>query len=196
MPPWLVILIGYFLGSLPTAYLAGRILKGKDIRDMGDENAGAANVYRELGAKAGVLVFIIDAVKGAAVIIIAQAANMSQVVVMLTGVAAIIGHNWPVFLGFRGGRGESTTIGILFVLAPIPMLILSIPALLILLFRKSVIIASAVLFAPLWLVGWWTGAPAPLIIYSIALPCLVGFTHFLRTRPGVYHRREISPPTN
>ena len=183
MPPWLIILIGYLLGAVPTAYLTGRILRGRDIRQMGDENAGAANAYRELGPRAGVIVGVIDAAKGATVILIAQAANMSQVVVMFAGAAAVIGHNWPVFLGFRGGRGESTTIGTLLVLVPLPMLILAIPALLVLVIRKNVILASAVLFAPLSLVGWWVSTPVPLIIYSIALPCLVGFTHFLRTRP-------------
>jgi glycerol-3-phosphate acyltransferase PlsY len=196
MPPWLVIIIGYILGSLPTAYIAGRILKGKDIRKIGDENAGAANAYRELGPRAGILVFIADAAKGAAVILIAQAAHMTQVVVMLAGVAAVVGHNWPVFLGFRGGRGESTTIGVLLVLVTLPMLVLAIPALLVLVIRKKVILASAVLFAPLSLVGWWFGTSVPLIIYSIALPCLVGFTHFLRTRPGAFRRREITPPSD
>ena len=180
---WLMVIIGYLLGSIPTAYITGRVLKSGDIRRMGDENAGAANVYRELGAKAGIFVFIIDVAKGAAVILIAQAAHMSQVTVMLAGLAAVAGHNWPVFLGFRGGRGESTTIGILLVLVPVPMLILAIPSLLVLCIRKNVILASAVLFAPLSLVGWWTGAPVPLILYSIALPCLVGITHYLRTRP-------------
>jgi glycerol-3-phosphate acyltransferase PlsY len=183
VPPWLMVLMGYLLGSIPTAYLTGRALKVGDIRHIGDENAGAANAYRELGARAGVLVFVIDAAKGAAVILIAQAAHLSQVTVMLAGVAAVAGHNWPVFLGFRGGRGESTTIGILLVLVPLPMLILAFPAILVLCIRKNVILASAILLAPLWLVGWWTGAPLPLILYSIALPCLVGLTHFLRTRP-------------
>jgi glycerol-3-phosphate acyltransferase PlsY len=183
MPPWLIILIGYLLGSVPTAYIAGRILKGKDIRQMGDKNAGAANAYRELGSRAGIIVGVIDAAKGAVVILIAQASHMSQTVVMITGAAAVIGHNWPVFLGFRGGRGESTTIGILLTLVTQPMLILAGPAILVLLIKRNVIIASAVLFAPLSLVGWMVGTPVPLIIYSIALPCLVGFTHFIRTRP-------------
>jgi glycerol-3-phosphate acyltransferase PlsY len=192
MPTWLVILLGYLLGSFPTAYLAGRILKGSDIRQMGDENAGAANVYRELGAGSGLFVFIVDAAKGAAVILIALAAHMSQITIMFAGVAAVAGHNWPVFLGFRGGRGESTTIGILLVLVPLPMLILALPSILILYIRKNVILASAVLFAPLSLVGWWTGEPVPLILYSIALPCLVGSTHFLRTRPKAI-QTEKSP---
>ena len=180
-----MIIIGYLLGSVPTAYIAGRILKGGDIRHLGDENAGAANAFRVLGHKAGVLVGFIDAGKGALAVLIAQTSDMSQTVVMFTGAAAVIGHNWPVFIGFRGGRGESTTIGVLLTLVTQPMLILAGPTILVLLIKRNVIIASAVLFVPLSLVGWWVGTPSSLIIYSIALPCLVGFTHFLRTRPKV-----------
>jgi glycerol-3-phosphate acyltransferase PlsY len=181
--PWLIIILGYLLGSIPTAYIAGHILKGGDIRRMGDENVGAANAFRELSSKAGIIVGIIDAAKGALAIIIAQLANMSQLVVMFTGVAAVIGHNWPVFIGFRGGRGASTTIGVLLASVTQPMLILGVPALLVLLIKKNTTFACAVLFIPLSLVGWWVGTPASLIVYSVALPCLVGFTHFLRARP-------------
>jgi glycerol-3-phosphate acyltransferase PlsY len=181
--PWLIILIGYLLGSLPTAYIAGRILKGNDIRQMGDENMGAANAFRELGSKTGITVGIIDAGKGSLAVLIAQASGMSQIVVMFTGAAAVIGHNWPVFIGFRGGRGASTTIGVLLISVTQPMLILGGPALLVLFIKKHTTIACAVLFAPLPLVGLWVGTPVSLIVYSIALPCLVGFTHFLRTRP-------------
>ena len=191
MPAWVLILIGYLLGSLPTAYIAGRILKGEDIRRMGDENSGAANAYRELGSKTGILVGIIDAGKGALAILIAQAGGASLTVVMFTGIAAVAGHNWPVFIGFRGGRGESTAIGILLMLVTLPMLIMALPALLVLLWRKNVILGSAVLFIPLSLVAWWTGTSGPLIIYGIALPCLVGFTHFLRTRSKTARSLEI-----
>ena len=128
--PWLIIIISYLLGSIPTAYLIGRAAAGRDIRRMGDENAGAANAYRELSPRAGVLVGIIDAAKGSLVILIAQAVNMSQMVVLFAGAVAVIGHNWPVFLGFRGGRGESTTIGVLLAVLTIPMLIVAAPAIL------------------------------------------------------------------
>ena len=186
--PWLIIVLGYFLGSIPTAYVAGRLLKGKDIRQMGDGNAGAQNAFRQLGARVGIVVFIIDAGKGALVVLIAQAANISQVAVLLTGAAAVIGHNWPVFLGFRGGRGESTTIGVLLTLITQPMLILAGPTLATLIIKRKVILASVVLFVPLSLVSWWLAVPGMLIGYSIALPCLVGFTHFLRTRQRVVRR--------
>ena len=184
MPIWLIVLIGYLLGAIPTAYIAGRILAGKDIRHVGDENAGAANVYRQLGPKAGIIVGIIDAAKGALAIIIAQSNQLSQNALMLTGAAAVIGHNWPVFLFFRGGRGVSTAIGVLFVLVTLPMLILALPTLLVLLWRKSVTPSMAFLFIVLPFLGWWLKVPPALIAYGIALPALIGITTYIRTRPG------------
>jgi len=185
---WLIIITSYVLGSFPTAYLAGRFLKGRDIRQMGDENAGAANVYRELGPAAGIAVFIIDAAKGAVVILIAQATNMSQLVVLFSGAFAVVGHNWPVFLGFRGGRGVSTTIGILAMLVTIPMLVLALPSLAILIWKRNVTPSMAFLFIALPLVDWWFKISPVLIGYGIALPTLVGITHFFRTRPKELHQ--------
>ncbi len=179
--PWLVILIGYFLGAIPTAYLAGCIIRGRDIRQIGDQNAGAANAYRELSPAAGITVGIVDAAKGALVIIIAQSFRVSEPVVLFTGLAAVVGHNWPVFLGFRGGRGVSTTIGILLVLVTVPMLILTIPTLLILIWRKNVTPAMAFLFIVLPLLDLWLDIPKIRIIYGIGLPALIGLTTFFRT---------------
>ena len=180
--PWLIVILGYFLGSIPTAYIAGRLLKVRDIRQMGDGNMGAQNAFRQLGAKIGTAVFFIDASKGVLAILIAQAVSLPQLAILITGVAAVIGHNWPVFLGFRGGRGESTTIGVLTTVITQPMLIVAGPTILALLIRKNVTLTSVFLFVPLPLVCWWLGLPGALVSYSVALPCLVGFTHLLRTR--------------
>ncbi|MDH5696198.1 MAG: glycerol-3-phosphate acyltransferase [Dehalococcoidia bacterium] len=180
--PWLIVILGYFIGSIPTAYIAGHLTKGRDIRQMGDGNMGARNAFFELGAKTGLGIFFIDVGKGALAILIAQAANISQAAVLLTGAAAVIGHNWPIFIGFRGGRGEATTIGVLLALITQPMIILVGPTLLALLIFRNVILASCVLFIPLPLVCWGLGVPGVLTTYGVALPCLVGFTHFLRTR--------------
>jgi len=180
--PWIIVVLGYFLGSIPIAYIAGHLLKGKDIRQMGDGNAGARNAFHQLGAKAGIGIFLIDAGKGALAIFIAQLASLPQVAILFTGIAAVIGHNWPVFIGFKGGRGESTTIGVLLAVVTQPMLIMAGPALAALFILRNVTKASAILFIPLALVCWLLGTPPLLIGYSIALPCLVGFTHFLRTR--------------
>jgi glycerol-3-phosphate acyltransferase PlsY len=183
MPAWLVVLIGYLVGAIPTAFIAARVIKGQDIRSMGDENSGAANAFRELGPRVGILVGIVDAGKGALIVLVAQAFNMSLAVVMLAGLAAVIGHNWPVYLGFRGGRGVSTTIGILAALVTLPMLILALPTLLILIVRKNVTLSMAFLFIMLPLVDWWLRVSPVLIAYGVALPALAGITHYLRTRP-------------
>ena len=184
--PWLIVILGYLLGSIPTAYIAGRVRKGIDIRQVGDENMGAANAFRQLGAKTGLGVFFIDAGKGALAILIAQAANIPQTAVLLTGLAAVAGHNWPVFIGFRGGRGEATTIGVLLALITQPMLIVGgVAAAAFFITRRVILGQGPFLFPPLPLVCWWLGVPGLLVAYSIALPCLVGFTHFLRTRRAV-----------
>jgi acyl phosphate:glycerol-3-phosphate acyltransferase len=190
---WIVVIISYLLGAFPTAYIAGRVTAGNDIRRIGDENAGAANAYRELGSRAGIIVGVIDAAKGSLVILIAQTVNMSQAVVLFAGAAAVIGHNWPVFLGFRGGRGVSTTIGILFVLVTLPMLILTLPTLLILIWRRNVTPSMAFLFIILPFVDWRMNVPPLLISYGIALPALVGITTFFRTRPRALKQPRHRP---
>ena len=180
--PWLIIILGYLLGSIPTAYIAGHVLKGVDIRQVGDNNMGAANAFRQLGPKTGIAVGLVDAGKGALVILVAQAANIPQVAILFTGVTVILGHNWPVFIGFRGGRGVSTSIGVLLAVITQPMLIVAGPAVLALLIRKNVTLACAILFIPLPLACWLLGLNGSLVLYSIALPSLIGFTHFLRVR--------------
>ena len=176
------IIIGYLLGSLPSAYIAGRMLRGMDIRQLGDGNMGTANAWRELGARAGIVVIIVDVGKGAAAMLIATAIGVPLPVLLLTGLAAVAGHNWPIFLGFRGGRGAATTIGVLLSLMPHamapPLAIAAVP----LLITRNVIVAGSFVFIPLPLFAWLFGAPGAHIGYCIALPCLVGFTHFITTR--------------
>jgi glycerol-3-phosphate acyltransferase PlsY len=186
--PWLIVALGYLIGSIPTAYIAGRLLKGEDIRRIGDGNMGARNAFYELGARVGVAVGVIDAGKGALAVAIALAANVSQLAVLLTGVAAVIGHNWPVFIGFRGGRGEATTIGVLLTVVTVPMLIVAGPAIAAHFIFRDTTKAAPFIFVPLPLVCWWLGVSGALIAYSIGLPCLVGFTHFLRTRQPAVHQ--------
>jgi glycerol-3-phosphate acyltransferase PlsY len=180
--PWLIVALGYLIGSFPTAYIAGRWLKGRDIRRLGDANMGAANAFRQLGPKVGIIVGIIDAAKGALAIVIAYLAHVSQLAVLLSGVAVVVGHNWPVFIGFRGGRGEATTIGVLLAVLTVPMLIVALPAIAAHFILRDTTKAAPFIFVPLPLLCWWLDMPGILIAYSIALPCLVGFTHFLRTR--------------
>jgi len=188
MTPLLFVVLGYLLGALPTAFLAGHFLRGVDIRRVGDENMGAANAYHQFGPAVGVVIGVIDGAKGALAVLLAQSAGLSQLAVLSTGVAAVAGHNWPVFIGFRGGRGASATIGILLVLTTKPMLILAIPTLAVLIIKKNTTAALAFLFISLPFVSWLLHIPGLLIAYGIALPCLVGFTHYLQVRRRVASR--------
>jgi len=113
----MLVLLSYLLGSIPFAYIAGQVFKGIDIRNFGDGNVGTANAYREIGPAAGVAVLIADVSKGAKVGMVAQA-FASQLVALLAGFAVVAGHNWPIYIGFRGGRGQAATIGVLCALLP------------------------------------------------------------------------------
>jgi len=177
----MLVLFSYLLGSIPSAYIAGRLVRGIDITKVGDGNVGAANAYREIGAKAGMAVLVADVSKGAIAVSITSI-FASQPVVLLAGLGAVAGHNWPLYIGFRGGRGESTAIGVLSVLLPQAMLILLAVSAVPFFVTRNTMLVGAILFSPLWLVALLMGASAALVGYSIGLPCLVGLTHFLTTR--------------
>jgi len=114
------IIIGYLLGSIPSAYIVARLATGKDIRQMGGGNVGGLNVHREVGAWPAFAVGIVDLSKGAAAVAIAYwLLDLSPVFVLLAGLAAVIGHNWMVWLKFSGGKGMGVTIGALAVLMPV-----------------------------------------------------------------------------
>jgi glycerol-3-phosphate acyltransferase PlsY len=116
----IAIIIGYLLGSIPAAYIATRLAKGKDIRQLGGGNVGGLNVYREVGLWAALAAGIFDVGKGAAAVAIAYwLLQLPPLFVLLVGLAAVIGHNWMVFLKFSGGKGMGATFGALAVLFPV-----------------------------------------------------------------------------
>lgn len=124
----LILIFGYLIGSFPTAIIAGKILKKIDIREHGSGNAGATNVFRVLGWKAGVVVLIIDIFKGfASVWWIPELSNAEPEIKIylqiLAGIAAIAGHIWTIFAKFRGGKGVGTAAGVFLGLQPVPVLI-------------------------------------------------------------------------
>ncbi len=116
----LAVVIGYLLGSIPSAYIAGRVAAGKDVRRLGGGNVGGLNLYREVGALPAALAGIADVAKGTAAVAIAYwLLDVSQPWVLAAAVAVVVGHNWMLFLKFSGGKGMGATIGALFVLFPI-----------------------------------------------------------------------------
>ena len=127
--------IGYLIGCISFGYLGGKIFKGKDIRDVGSGNAGTANAIRNYGWGIGVFTFVGDVVKGAASALIGLwicgdilayfAAGSpiglpGELCAYIGGFAAVVGHIWPVFLKFRGGKGVATSFGVFLVIMPVP----------------------------------------------------------------------------
>ncbi len=169
------IITAYLLGSIPMAYIVAKLRKGIDIREVGVGNMGGANVIREVGIWEGVVVLIVDMGKGAAAVIVAQALGLSQFWVLGAGFAAILGHSFPVYIGFRGGQGVATLMGVFFVLSPLVMSITTGIIGLALLFVRHFFTAVAI-SAPLFLILIWyiDGAPA-LFFYALFIASFMIF---------------------
>ena len=153
----LSIIICYLIGSIPFGYIFGKVLKGIDIRKYGSGNIGATNALRNLGKLAGAVVLLLDALKG--LICVSLVAHFflkmgigirEDIYLYLLGLAAVAGHNWTIFLGFRGGKGVATTLGVLLGISlyipefKIVLLILIAIWFLITLFTKIVSLASLI----------------------------------------------------
>jgi glycerol-3-phosphate acyltransferase PlsY len=115
---FLALVAAYLLGSVPAAYLMGRLRKGIDIRQVGSHNMGAMNVFYSVGFGEGMAVLAFDIGKGAAAVFLARVMGTPEIVQLLAGLMAVVGHNFPVFLNFKGGRGGATCIGILVFIMP------------------------------------------------------------------------------
>jgi acyl phosphate:glycerol-3-phosphate acyltransferase len=175
-------LLSYLIGTIPTAYLAVRWLRGQDIRQVGDGNAGAANVARLIGARVGMAVGVVDIAKGLVAVLLTRWLVDSTVAEMIAGVAVIAGHNWPVYLQGRGGRGAATAVGVLLAMLPILAVPLVVPALTVLYFTKSTAKGVATFYIPIPFLAWPVGYCYTLALYSLLIPVIVGFSHYFSVK--------------
>lgn len=173
----LAVIVAYLLGSIPFSYIAGRLLKGIDIRQVGGGNAGALNTMREVGTAAGFGVLFADIAKGALAVLIARWLGLSLIFVFIAGFAAVVGHNWPVFLHFRGGKGAATTLGVLLVLAPIELLISFAIVVIVVLVTSNVTFSLTIGLPFLPLIIWLFGGADSLIFCSLALVLFLGLRY-------------------
>lgn len=177
------IVIAYLLGAINFSFLYGRLIKGIDIRNHGSGNAGATNTLRVLGKGPGILVLILDVLKGVAAVLIGKwAAAPDQLwVPVVCGLLAIIGHNWPIYFGFRGGKGVATSIGALLTLAFVPTLLACLIAVAVIAVTRYVSLGSLLiaLLTPIMLLLFQR--PVEIILASVIL-CL--FT-FIRHRSNI-----------
>lgn len=186
---FLIIFLSYLIGSIPTAIIVSRIVMKDDIRNHGSRNAGATNVYRVMGWKAALVVVLVDVAKGTAATLWISKIGAGSVpiehglVQILAGSAAIAGHVWTVFAGFRGGKGVGTAFGVFLGLAPIPVTITFL-VWLILVFRTRIVsvssLAAAVVFPATLIIQkifFKPDIPQSLIFMSLFLGALIVFTH-------------------
>jgi glycerol-3-phosphate acyltransferase PlsY len=172
----LLLVSAYLVGSIPTAYIVGRWRRGIDVRQYGSGNVGASNLLRSSGKWLAILVIIVDLGKGILMVWAAQAAGLSIAQQVAIGLAAIIGHNWPVFLRFSGGRGVLTTLGIAFFLplangplVPWALIIfLAIAGIFIFIFH-NLPVGTAVGIAAMPPVSWLAGEPPLFILGFLAM---------------------------
>jgi glycerol-3-phosphate acyltransferase PlsY len=178
----LSILIGYLLGSISFSYLYGKLAKGIDIRNHGSGNAGATNTLRVLGVGPGILVLLLDAAKGVVAVWIAGVLGGDNLwVPVLAGLAAIVGHNWPVFFNFKGGKGIATTVGVAATLCFLPVLYAGIIAIICIALTRYVSLGSLVLTGLLPILLIVMNRPYEVIWASL----LIALFAFIRHRSNI-----------
>lgn len=115
----IAIIVAYLIGAIPTGVILTRLIGGEDIRKVGSGNIGATNVYRVAGRKLGIITLVGDALKGLIPVLTVQLLGMEIATIGMVAVAAFLGHCYPVYLGFKGGKGVATALGIFLVLSPL-----------------------------------------------------------------------------
>lgn len=172
----IVSVIAYLLGNFATAYLVSKAVGKIDIRKHGSGNAGSTNVLRVLGVKAAVVVFIGDVLKGVAAVLLGRylAGNYGEI---LAGIFVVAGHNWPMLLGGKGGKGIATTIGLMIPIDPLMVLLIVVTGIIIIAVTRYVSLASiaGVVIFPIAMII--TQKPVEYIIFSLILSAMGVFKH-------------------
>lgn len=175
----------YLVGSVPTAYILVRLVKGVDVREVGSKNVGALNTFHLIGTWAGLLVLVADAGKGALAVGVPLWAGAPDWALYVTATLVVVGHNWPVFLGFRGGKGAAAILGMSLALVPSVTLMALLPAALVALLLRNVVLGSASGFVLLNTLLVVTGQGPQTVAICILLTVLVTATYLFAIREHV-----------
>lgn len=179
---------GYLLGSVPSGWLVMKVYRNQDVRRLGSGNIGAANVYRAGGPGAFATTLIADGLKGVIPVLTAILVGVGseEITLPLIGLAAVVGHTWSIYLGFRGGKGVATSGGVMLVLAPVALVMSALAWFFVIRFTRLASLASLVAVSVafvslviLHLVGWqaWRPVGWSVILLGIALGGLVFYRH-------------------
>jgi glycerol-3-phosphate acyltransferase PlsY len=176
----LLILFGYLMGSVPVGFILGS-RSGIDVREVGSGNVGATNVARVVGKRQGILTLIADTAKGFLPVILAMQLGASLAATVLVGAAAFLGHLYPIFLKFKGGKGVATALGVFLAVAPMATLVL------VALFAVTVLASRIVSLSSIL-----TAVAAPIIFWLFSYPPLVvGMAAFIALAITCRHRSNI-----
>lgn len=175
------VFIGYLAGSVPFAYLLAR-LAGIDVRRVGSGNVGAANVLRSTGAWRAVIVMALDVSKGICAVLLAQQASGNVPVVAASGAAAVVGHIYPVWLRFHGGKGVAVAAGVFSVLTPVATAVAASLFPVTVWGTRYVSLGSVAATLVLPPVAWLTGAPAAVVVAAFGAGALILFRHRANVR--------------
>ena len=182
---WLLLLVGYLVGSIPFAFLLARRAGGIDLRFVGSGNVGASNVFRTTRMSVGLAAAALDVAKGSAVVLLAHSIAGDVTSGTVTGVAAVVGHVYPLWLWFRGGKGVATTCGVFAVLAPLATALACIVFGLTIWLSGYVSLASIIAAVALGPLAYLTGAPDPVLVGIVLTAVLVIYRH--RSNLGRLH---------
>ena len=170
-------IVAYLIGSIPFGYLIVRRKIGADIRQTGSGGTGATNVSRRAGKMAGVLTLLLDAAKGCVAVLVAKAASGDDWVIAAAAIAALVGHIYPVWLGFRGGKGVATGVGIFLVLAPVAVLFAGVIFVAIVALTRYVSLGSIIAAMLIPVFVWLLSDLRPLLIAAVVGAALIVFAH-------------------
>jgi acyl phosphate:glycerol-3-phosphate acyltransferase len=171
-----IIGLGYFLGSIPTGFILGS-WAGVDVRRHGSGNVGATNVARVVGKRVGIYTLIADVAKGLIPVVIALHVGLATPISALVGVAAFLGHLFPVFLRFKGGKGVATALGVFTALAPLATLVLIALFAAVLALNRTVSLSSMIAAAAAPVVFWWFSYDPAIIATGALLAAMIILRH-------------------
>ncbi len=177
----LITLLSYMLGSIPSAYIVGRLVKDIDIRTVGSRNVGALNTFHQVGPGAAIAVLIADTLKGVLAILLSVWIGESPWAILYGAIGVVAGHNWPVFLRFRGGKGAATVLGVSLVVQPWLTLIAVAATVLTALPTRNVVLGAAVGFVLLNVLTVVSGQGWLQVIICLLLTFVVTATYLGRS---------------
>ena len=172
-----LIVLTYFIGAIPSGVWIGKAFKGIDVRDYGSKNSGATNSYRILGAKLGVIVLVMDIIKGFVPLYIASKFDLKYNDLVILGLVAILAHTFSCFISFKGGKGVATSLGVFLFLIPAITLILLVIFILIVYFTKYISLGSITAAFLLPIFTFFTHRDSYLFALSLIIGIFVIYRH-------------------